>query len=77
MGGYYRSGIGNKPHKKHALECLEALSSHTQFYLLHRGFEGEGINNLIRGGFDFKAASEAARAVLGKTEGSCLRDKQQ
>ncbi len=29
--GHYRSGIGNKPHKKHALDWLEALSSHIQF----------------------------------------------
>jgi hypothetical protein len=37
-----------------------------QFHLLHRRFEGEGINNLICGGFDFKADGEAARAILGK-----------
>jgi hypothetical protein len=37
-----------------------------RFHLLHRRFEGEGINDLIHGGFNFKAASEAARAVLGK-----------
>jgi hypothetical protein len=37
-----------------------------RFHLLHSRIDGKGINDLIRGGFDFKAASEAARAVLGK-----------
>ncbi len=58
--------IGNEPHKKHALEWSEGLSSHICFHLLHCEIKGEGINNLIRSGFDFKVASEAARAVLGK-----------
>jgi hypothetical protein len=66
--GYYRSGIKNKPHKKHTLEWSEALSSHIRFHLLHRRFEGGGINILIHCGFDLKVFSEAVRAELGKDE---------
>ncbi len=44
----------------------EGLSSHRHFHLLHCGINKKGINDVIRGGFDFKAASEAARAILGK-----------
>jgi hypothetical protein len=63
---YYTSEIGNESHKKHALKWSEGLSSYICFHLLHHGINGEGINDLIRSGFGFKAASEAAKAVLGK-----------
>ncbi len=64
--GFYCSGIGNNSYKKIAIEWSKGLSSHIWFYLLHQGFEAADINKLIRGPFDFKAAKEAAKAVVGR-----------
>ncbi len=39
------------------------MSSHIRFHLLCRGFESEGVNNLIRGSFDLQAIREAVEAI--------------
>jgi hypothetical protein len=61
--GYFRYGIGNDPHRTHAVEWAGAVSSHIRFHLLRRGFDQEGVNNLVRGSFDLQATREAADAV--------------
>ena len=64
--GYYRYGVGNKSHKKLALEWSGSLSAHTQFHLFGQGFDNAGINNLIKGSFDYQATKDAAQAVVGE-----------
>ncbi len=44
--GYFRYGIGNDPHRAHAVEWAGAMSSHIRYHLLRRGFEPEGVNSL-------------------------------
>ncbi len=61
--GYFRYSIGNNPHQTHTVEWAGAVSSHNRFYLLCRGFNQEGVNNLVRGSFDLQATREAADAV--------------
>ena len=64
--GYFRYGIGNDPHRAHAVEWAGAVSSHIRFHLLRRGFDQEGVNNLVRRSFDLQATREAAEAVQDK-----------
>ena len=63
--GYYRFGIGNKDHKNSALEWSASMSAHIRFYLLGRGFDNTGLNDLIKGSFDIQAVKDAAQAVVG------------
>ncbi len=64
--GFYRFGMGNNPHHNHAVDWSTGLTSNLRFYLLHRGFNPEDINALIRGTFDYQSTKEAAQATVGK-----------
>ncbi len=61
--GYFRYGNGNDPHQAHAVEWAGAMSSYIRYHLLQRGFEPEGVNNLVQVSFNLQATREAAEAV--------------
>jgi hypothetical protein len=42
------------------------LSAHIRFHLISQGFNNAGINDLIKGSFDFQATKDAAQAVAGE-----------
>jgi hypothetical protein len=65
---YYRYGVGNESHKKLALEWSGSLSAHIRFHLLGRGFDNTGINDLIKGSFDYQATKDAAQAMVGENK---------
>ncbi len=56
-------GIGNDPHRAHAVDWAGATSSHIQYHLLRREFEPKGVNNLVQRSFNLQATREAAEAV--------------
>ncbi len=64
--GFYRFRMGNNLHHDNAVEWSGALLSHVRFFLLHRGFDPNGINNLIGGTFDYQSMWQAAQAAVGK-----------
>jgi hypothetical protein len=73
--GFFCYRIGNNVHHSYLLEWSGGVSSHVRYHLLRQGIKPNGINNLIRGSFDFQATKEAAEAVMGN-DGS-IRTKSQ
>ncbi len=73
--GFFCYGIGNNAHCNYLLEWSGGVSSHVRYHLLCQGIEPNGINNLIRGSFDFQAAKEAVEVVMG-TDGHIQTKRQ-
>ncbi len=64
--GYYKKGIGNNMHKTFAIDWSGSLSAHLQYFLLCWGFDGNGINQLIKQSFSYHAIVDATYMVQNK-----------
>jgi hypothetical protein len=72
--GYYRKGVGNNSNQKYAVCSSGSLSAHLRYFLLHRGLDAVGINQLIKQSFDYNAIVDAANAE--QKEGKVVSSKQ-